>query len=95
MTNELKQAVPSGLALRDELEQLVLKELLGPGFHEPKQGIRYTIRELARREVLACLLNLTHERDTEEVARGLHGKKKGQGSRGQGRGMKKAKEKCR
>jgi hypothetical protein len=50
---------------------------LGHGFHETKQGLRYTISEPARREVLARLLKLNHERYAEEVAQGLHEKKKG------------------
>ena len=50
---------------------------LGHGFHETKQGIRYTISEEARREVLGRLLKLNHERYEEEVKQGLHSKKKG------------------
>ena len=48
------------------------------GFHKTKQGIRFTISEPARREVLDRLLQLNHERYAEEVAQGLHdkGKKK-------------------
>ena len=42
------------------------------GFHETKQGVRYTISEPARREVLARLLKLNHERYAEEVTQGLH-----------------------
>ena len=49
---------------------------LGHGFHETKQGVRYTISEPARREVLARLLKLNHERYAEEVKQGLHDKKK-------------------
>ncbi len=51
------------------------------GFHETKQGLRYTISEEARREVLDRLLKLNHERYAEEVALGLHekGAKKGKG----------------
>lgn len=49
---------------------------LDHGFHETKQGIRYTISEPARREVLQRLLKLNHERYAEEVRQGLHGKKK-------------------
>jgi hypothetical protein len=51
---------------------------LSHGFHETKQGLRYTISEPARREVLDRLLQLNHERYAEEVAQGLHdkGKKK-------------------
>jgi hypothetical protein len=44
-----------------------------------KQGIRYTISETARREVLDRLLELNHQRYAEEVAQGLHDKKKGKG----------------
>ena len=64
---------------------------LGHGFHETKQGIRYTISEPARREVLARLLKLNHERYAEEVKQGLHekGKKKGGGKRATGGGRKK------
>ena len=48
---------------------------LGHGFHETKQGIRFTICEAARREVLDRLLALNHERYAEEVEQGLHDKK--------------------
>ena len=41
---------------------------LGHGFHETKQGVRFTISEPARREVLDRLLKLNHERYAEEVA---------------------------
>lgn len=49
---------------------------LGHDFHETKQGVRYTISEPARREVLQRLLKLNHERYEEEVKQGLHDKKK-------------------
>ena len=52
---------------------------LDHGFHETKQGIRYTISEPARREVLQRLLKLNHERYAGEVKQGLHGKKGGAG----------------
>jgi hypothetical protein len=48
---------------------------LGQGFHQTKQGLRYTISEPARREILARLLKLNHERYAEEVRQGLHEKK--------------------
>lgn len=51
---------------------------LSHGFHETKQGIRFTISEEARREILQRLLKLNHERYEEEVAQGLHSKKKTQ-----------------
>jgi hypothetical protein len=44
------------------------------GFHETKQGLRYTISEAARRTVLDRLLALNHQRYAEEVAVGLHDK---------------------
>jgi len=52
---------------------------LGHDFHQTKQGLRYTISETARREVLDRLLLLNHERYAEEDKQGLHdkGKKKG------------------
>jgi hypothetical protein len=55
---------------------------LGHGFHETKHGIRYTISETARREVLARLLKLNHERYAEEVKQGLHEKKKPKATKG-------------
>lgn len=39
---------------------------LGHGFHETAQGMRYTLSEAARREVLARLLKLNHERWEDE-----------------------------
>lgn len=48
---------------------------LGHGFHPTKLGVRYTISEPARREVLDRLLKLNHERYADEVAMGLHEKK--------------------
>lgn len=48
---------------------------LGHGFHETKQGLRFTLSEAARREVLDRLLELNHQRYAEEVAAGLHDKK--------------------
>jgi hypothetical protein len=41
---------------------------LGHGFHQTKQGIRYTISEPARREVLDRLLALNHARHAAEGA---------------------------
>jgi hypothetical protein len=41
---------------------------LGHGFQETKQGVRYTISEAARREVLDRLLALNHERYAREQA---------------------------
>ena len=48
---------------------------LDHGFHETKQGMRYTISETARKEVLQRLLKLNHERYAEEEKQGLRSKK--------------------
>jgi len=73
---------------RHHAEWLSLLEISGPflnmsvpilvdhGFHETAQGLRYTISQEARWEVLDRLLALNHERYAEEVAAGLHEKKK-------------------
>src|SRR5208337_252543 len=61
---------------------------LGHGFHETKQGTRYTISESARREVLSRLLKLNHERYAEEVKQGLHDKKGKAKPASSGRGRK-------
>ena len=47
------------------------------GYHETAQGLRFTISEAARREVLTRLLKLNHERFAEECRQGLHTTKKG------------------
>jgi methylase of polypeptide subunit release factors len=47
---------------------------LDHGFHETKQGVRYTLSESARRTVLDRLLALNHQRYAEEVKAGLHEK---------------------
>lgn len=41
-------------------------------FHETAQGVRFTISEKARREVLTRLLKLNHERYAQECHEGLH-----------------------
>jgi hypothetical protein len=41
---------------------------LGHGFHDTKQGLRFTVSEPARRELLDRLLALNHQRHEEEVA---------------------------
>jgi hypothetical protein len=49
---------------------------LDHGFYETKQGGRFTISELARREVLQRLLKLNHDRYVEEMKQGRHDKKR-------------------
>jgi hypothetical protein len=69
-------------ALHEEMDQAVAAAYgwsdldLGHGFHATKQGERYTLSEPARRTVLDRLLALNHQRYAEEVAAGLHEKKK-------------------
>ncbi|MBO0350320.1 hypothetical protein J0895_14635, partial [Phormidium pseudopriestleyi FRX01] len=58
---------------------------LNHGFHETKQGLRFTISEDARGEVLDRLLQLNHERYAEEVAAGLHDKKKKKAGKSKGK----------
>ncbi|MGB1252182.1 MAG: Eco57I restriction-modification methylase domain-containing protein [Candidatus Promineifilaceae bacterium] len=63
---------------------------LDHGFHETAQGIRFTISETARREVLQRLLKLNHQRYAEEVAAGLHDKKKKKSKKQRASSKKKA-----
>ena len=73
---ELHKEMDEAVAQAYGWDDLVLEH----GFHETKQGLRYTISEEARREVLGRLLQLNHERYAEEVKMGLHekgGKSKG------------------
>ncbi len=64
---------------------------LGHGFHQTAQGVRFTISEAARREVLSRLLKLNHERYEEEVRQGLHEKKTAKGAKKKGRKVKEEK----
>jgi hypothetical protein len=77
---EMDQAVAHAYGW-DDLE-------LEHGFHETKQGLRYTISEAARREVLDRLLLLNHQRHEEEVKAGLFEVK---GAKGKGTKAKKGK----
>lgn len=61
---EMDEAVASAYEW-DDLE-------LGHDFHETAQGMRFTLSESARREILSRLLKLNHERYEEEVRAGLH-----------------------
>jgi len=62
------------------------------GFHETKQGLRYTISEAARREVLDRLLLLNHSRHEEEVQAGLFEQKGAKGTK-RAKSIKKAESK--
>lgn len=54
-----------------------LLDQLDHGFHADGGYLRYTIGPAAQREILDRLLELNHERYAEEVAKGLHDKKRG------------------
>jgi hypothetical protein len=54
-------------------------------FRARPQGERFTISDAARREVLARLLKLNHERYEEEVKAGLHVRDKGKKGKGKSR----------
>lgn len=60
------------------------------GFHKTRQGLRFTISEKARQEVLQRLLKLNHERYAEEVELGLHikGKRKKMSKKNKDKGAK-------
>lgn len=49
---------------------------LDHGFHPVGRETRYTIGPAAQREILDSLLELNHERHADEVAQGLHEKKR-------------------
>jgi hypothetical protein len=53
-----------------------LLDSLDHGFHPAGRDLRYTIGPDAQRDILDRLLELNHERYAEEVAKGLHDKKK-------------------
>jgi hypothetical protein len=48
---------------------------LDRGFHDTRQGLRYTIGPVVRHEILDRLLELNHERYVGEVTAGLHDKR--------------------
>jgi len=54
----------------------LLRQGLDHGFHKAGAYTRYTIGPAVQREVLDRLLELNHQRYAEEVAKGLHDKKK-------------------
>jgi hypothetical protein len=67
-----------------EIDQVVAKAYgwadidLDHGFHQTAQGMRFTVSEGTRSEILRRLLDLNHRRHSEEVTRGLaagHGRR--------------------
>ena len=53
----------------------LLADGLDHGFHETRQGVRYTVGPVARQEILDRLLEQNHERYAAEVKAGLHEKR--------------------
>ena len=53
----------------------LLADGLNHGFHETRQGVRYTVGPVVRQEILNRLLELNHERYAAEVKAGLHEKR--------------------
>ncbi len=81
-SNEKSEDIVRLRALHVEMDKTVVVAYgwsdldLSHGFHETKQGLRYTISESARRTVLDRLLTLNHQRHEEEVKQGAHEKTK-------------------
>jgi hypothetical protein len=69
---EIDEAVCRAYGWNDLVEQG-----LDHSFHDVGRETRYTIGPAIRREILDRLLELNHQRYAEEVAAGLHDKKKG------------------
>jgi hypothetical protein len=71
-SDEISEDIAKLRRLHVELDQTVARTYgwtdldLGHNFHVTKQGIRYTISETARREILDRLLSLNHERHAAE-----------------------------
>jgi hypothetical protein len=91
--HDLQENAKDIITLRElhrEMDEAVAKAYgwddlkLEHGFHETKQGLRYTISEAARREVLDRLLLLNHQRHEEEDRAGSSEQK---GSKGKGKGV--------
>jgi hypothetical protein len=70
--HEVSQDITTLRALHVEMDSAVASAYgwtdldLGHGFHQTKQGVRYTISEVARRKVLDRLLATNHERYAAE-----------------------------
>ena len=72
---QMDYAVMKAYQVKDFAKQNPLLEL-DHNFHQTKQGLRFTISESARRDILDRLLALNHQRYAEEVKAGV-GKEKG------------------
>lgn len=59
---------------------------LDHGFHDTRQGVRYTVGPVVRQEILDRLLELNHERSAAEQAAGTGGRRKPAQPTGQDQG---------
>jgi hypothetical protein len=71
---EIHRAIDEAVVRAYDWDDL-LASGLDHGFHETRQGPRYTIGSAARQEILDRLLELNHERYAAEVTAGLHDKR--------------------
>jgi hypothetical protein len=80
--HEKSEEIRSLRALHVEMDQAVATAYgwsemdLAHGFHETRQGVRYTMSESARHAVLDRLSALNHQRYGEEADEGFHEKKR-------------------
>ena len=88
------QSEPQKMVVADKYRPPGGEDLkLGNGFHETAQGIRFTVSESARREVLSRLLRLDHERWEEEQKVKDDGGMMKDGKKSKGKRVKKVKSK--
>jgi hypothetical protein len=71
---EIHRAIDESVVRAYEWDDL-LAAGLDHGFHDTRQGPRYTIGPVVRLEILDRLLELNHERYAAEVKAGLHDKR--------------------
>jgi hypothetical protein len=69
-----KRVLPADVESKTGWDDL-LDAGLGHGFHDTRQGPRYTIAPAVEQEILDRILELNHTRYAEEIAAGLHDKK--------------------
>jgi hypothetical protein len=78
---QLHRDMDNAVAAAYNWNNLLTGDGLNHDFHQTKQGLRFTISEENRREILDRLLQLNHQRYAEEVKQGLHDKTKKKASK--------------
>jgi hypothetical protein len=71
---EIHRAIDAAVVRAYDWDDLLATGLVH-GFHDTRQGPRYTIGPVVRQEIQDRLLELNHERYAAEVAAGLHDKR--------------------